>query len=89
MRSGLLQYPAPPYTLTVKCTWKSAVLSVIGLFGFKHDRKLALKALVVAASRNDTQSVFAGLVLLTDRGGFLLLSSYQANESRIVAEYQE
>jgi len=35
---------------------------VVGFFGFKHDRKLALKALAVAAARNDTHSVFAGSV---------------------------
>lgn len=34
----------------------------MGFFGFKHDRKLALKALAVAAARNDTHSVFAGSV---------------------------
>ncbi|KXN84549.1 Mitochondrial outer membrane protein IML2 [Leucoagaricus sp. SymC.cos] len=65
------------------------IQSVVGFFGFKHDRKLALKALAVAAARNDTHSVFAGLVLMTYHGGVLLLSGYQANESRIVAEYQE
>ncbi|KXN81297.1 Mitochondrial outer membrane protein IML2 [Leucoagaricus sp. SymC.cos] len=61
----------------------------VGFFGFKHDRKLALKALAVAAARNDTHSVFAGIALMTYHGGVLLLSRYQANESRTVAEYQE
>ncbi|KAF9449736.1 hypothetical protein P691DRAFT_774496 [Macrolepiota fuliginosa MF-IS2] len=64
------------------------VQSVVGFFGFKHDRKLALKALAVAAARNDTHSVFAGLVLMTYHGVVLLLSGYQADEPRIVKEYQ-
>lgn len=34
--------------------------SVVGLFGFKADRKLGLNALTVSAARNDTHSVFAG-----------------------------
>lgn len=78
----------------------------MGFFGFKHDRKLALKALAVAAARNDTHSVFAGsvnsvslfwiqislkirLVLMTYHGVVLLLSGYQANESKIFDEYQD
>lgn len=65
------------------------IQNVVGFFGFKHDRKLALKALAVAAARNDTHSVFAGLVLMTYFGVVLLLSGYQANESKIINEYQE
>jgi hypothetical protein len=34
--------------------------SVVGFFGFQHDRKLALKALAFSASRNDVHSTFAG-----------------------------
>ncbi|KAJ3561115.1 hypothetical protein NP233_g10392 [Leucocoprinus birnbaumii] len=63
--------------------------SVVGFFGFKHDRKLALKALAVAAARNDTHSVFAGLVLMTYHGVVLLMSGYQADEPKIVSEYQQ
>ncbi|KXN92659.1 Mitochondrial outer membrane protein IML2, partial [Leucoagaricus sp. SymC.cos] len=65
------------------------IQGVVGLFEFKRDRKFALKTLAVVAAHNDTHSVFAGLVLMTYHGSVLLLSGYQANESRIVAEYQE
>ncbi|KAF5347916.1 hypothetical protein D9756_010118 [Leucocoprinus leucothites] len=65
------------------------IQSVVGFFGFKHDRKLALKALAIAAARNDTHSVFAGLVLMTYLGVILLMSGYQANEAKIVNEYKE
>ena len=34
----------------------------MGFFGFKHDRKLALQALAVAAAKSDVHSVFAGSV---------------------------
>ena len=34
--------------------------SVVGFFGFDHDRKLALQALAVSAAKNDVHAVFAG-----------------------------
>ncbi|KAF7778395.1 hypothetical protein Agabi119p4_2740 [Agaricus bisporus var. burnettii] len=64
------------------------VQSVVGLFGFKADRKLGLNALTVSAARNDTHSVFAGLVLMTYYGVVLLLSGFHANESDTLKEYQ-
>lgn len=35
---------------------------LVGFFGFKHDRKLALKALSLAATKEDVHGVFAGSV---------------------------
>ena len=35
---------------------------MVRLFGFKHDRKLALHALAVAAEKKDVHSVFAGYI---------------------------
>ena len=82
---------------------------MVGFFGFKHDRKLALKALSLAASKEDVHGVFAGsvnafgcrvwseflmqfalsrLVLMTYHGVVLLLSGYQANEDKLLAEYR-
>lgn len=49
--------------------------NVVGFFGFKHDRKVALRALAVSAAHNDVHSVFAGSVshlLLTWLGSFLM-----------------
>ncbi|KAL0581646.1 Mitochondrial outer membrane protein iml2 [Marasmius crinis-equi] len=63
------------------------IQSVVGIFGFKHDRALALEALAVSAARKDTHSVFAGLVLMTYRGVVLLLSGYQADETHILRQY--
>ncbi|KAG5641413.1 hypothetical protein DXG03_005269 [Asterophora parasitica] len=37
------------------------VQSVVGFLGFKHDRKLALRALALAAGRADVHGVFAGI----------------------------
>ncbi|KAF4608318.1 hypothetical protein EYR40_000662 [Pleurotus pulmonarius] len=64
------------------------VQSVVGFFGFKHDRKLALQALAVAAAKSDVHSVFAGLVLMTYYGVVLLMSGYQADEAHIVKQYR-
>ncbi|KAG5650191.1 hypothetical protein H0H81_000362 [Sphagnurus paluster] len=64
------------------------VQSLVGFLGFKHDRKLALRALAVAADRKDVHSVFAGLVLMTYHGVVLLLAGYQADEERIFAQYR-
>ena len=36
--------------------------SVVGIFGFKHDRQLALQALAASAEKSDVHSVFAGCV---------------------------
>ncbi|KAF9481931.1 hypothetical protein BDN70DRAFT_875724 [Pholiota conissans] len=64
------------------------VQGLVGFLGFKHDRKLALQALLLAATKSDVHGVFAGLVLMTYHGVVLLLSGYQANEEKILAEYQ-
>jgi tetratricopeptide (TPR) repeat protein len=64
-----------------------AYRSVVGFFGFNHDRKLALRALAVSASRNDVHSVFAGLALMTYYGVVLLMSGYQADEKYILKQY--
>ncbi|KAI0040329.1 hypothetical protein FA95DRAFT_1683845 [Auriscalpium vulgare] len=58
--------------------------SVVGFFGFNHDRKLALRALAVSATKSDIHSVFAGLALLTYHGDVLLVSGYQADERHIL-----
>ncbi|KAK7062759.1 Mitochondrial outer membrane protein iml2 [Paramarasmius palmivorus] len=63
------------------------VQSVVGFFGFKHDRRLALQALAVAAAKKDVHSVFAGLVLMTYHGVVLLFSGYQADEAHILRQY--
>lgn len=62
--------------------------SVVGFFGFNHDRKLALRALAVSASGNDVHSVFAGLTLMTYYGVVLLMSGYQADEKYILEQYR-
>lgn len=62
--------------------------SVVGFFGFNHDRKLALRALAVSASGNDVHSVFAGLALMTYYGVVLLMSGYQADEKYILKQYK-
>ncbi|RDB22979.1 Mitochondrial outer membrane protein IML2 [Hypsizygus marmoreus] len=64
------------------------VQSVVGFLGFKHDRKLALQALAVSATKNDVHSVFAGLVLMTYHGVVLLMSGYQADEQHILKQYR-
>ncbi|KAF5378316.1 hypothetical protein D9615_008805 [Tricholomella constricta] len=64
------------------------IQSVVGFLGFKHDRKLALRALAVAAGKQDVHSVFAGLVLMTYHGVVLLLSGYQADEAHTLQQYK-
>ncbi|KAF8489806.1 hypothetical protein F5888DRAFT_1929649 [Russula emetica] len=64
------------------------VKSVVGFFGFNHDRKLALRALAISASGNDVHSVFAGLALMTYYGVVLLMSGYQADEKSILKQYR-
>ncbi|KIK69622.1 hypothetical protein GYMLUDRAFT_34005 [Collybiopsis luxurians FD-317 M1] len=65
--------------------------SVAGLFGYAHSRPLALQALALSAdyaAEGEIHGVFAGLVLMTYHGVVLLLSGYQADEPRIVREYE-
>jgi hypothetical protein len=62
--------------------------SVVGFFGFNHDRKLALRALAVSANGRDVHSVFAGLALMTYYGIVLLMSGYQADEKYILKQYR-
>ena len=62
--------------------------SVVGFFGFNHDRKLALRALAVSANGRDVHSVFAGLTLMTYYGIVLLMSGYQADEKYILKQYK-
>ncbi|KAF8664000.1 hypothetical protein AX16_000851 [Volvariella volvacea WC 439] len=64
------------------------VQGVVGFFGFKSDRKVALQALALAAAGNDVHSVFAGLVLMTYHGVVLLLSGFQADEQHIFRQYK-
>jgi len=64
------------------------VQSVVGLFGYKSSRKVALQALAVAAAMNDIHSVFAGLVLMSYHGLVLLLSGWQADEEHILKQYR-
>ncbi|KDR84675.1 hypothetical protein GALMADRAFT_56095 [Galerina marginata CBS 339.88] len=64
------------------------VQGLVGFLGFKHDRKLALQALSLSATKHDVHGVFAGLVLMTYHGVVLLFSGYQANEDKILAEYK-
>ncbi len=76
---------------------------MVGFFGFKHDRALALRALAVSAAKSDVvsdllrlyahltrtqHSVFAGLVLMTYYGVVLLLSGWQCDEAHIVRQYR-
>ncbi|KAK0211394.1 outer membrane protein Iml2/Tetratricopeptide repeat protein 39 [Desarmillaria ectypa] len=63
------------------------IQGVVGFFGFKHDRRLALQALAVSAAKTDVHSVFAALVLMTYHGVVLLLSGYQADEAHILKQY--
>jgi hypothetical protein len=39
---------------------------LVNFFGFKHDRKQALKALSLAATKEDVHGVFAGSVKVLD-----------------------
>ncbi|EJD00336.1 uncharacterized protein FOMMEDRAFT_159009 [Fomitiporia mediterranea MF3/22] len=64
------------------------VKTVVGLFGFQHDRRLALQALAVSAARKDVHAVFSGLTLMTYHGVVLLMSGYQADEAHIVKQYK-
>ncbi|KAJ7594210.1 outer membrane protein Iml2/Tetratricopeptide repeat protein 39 [Mycena floridula] len=63
------------------------VQGVVGLLGFKHDRKLALQALAVSAAKKDVHSVFAGLCLMSYYGVLLLLCGYLADEAHIIKQY--
>lgn len=40
--------------------WLMYCRGVVGLLGFKHDRKLALEALALAAMKHDVHGTFAG-----------------------------
>jgi hypothetical protein len=62
--------------------------SVVGFFGFNHDRRLALRTLALSASGSDVHSVFAGLALMTYYGVVLLTSGYQADEKYIIRQYK-
>jgi hypothetical protein len=62
--------------------------SVVGFFGFNHDRRLALRTLALSASGSDVHSVFAGLALMTYYGAVLLMSGYQADEKYILRQYK-
>ncbi|KAE9403990.1 hypothetical protein BT96DRAFT_917160 [Gymnopus androsaceus JB14] len=65
--------------------------SVAGLFGYAHSRTAALQALAVSAdyaAKGEVHGVFAGLVLMTYHGVILLLTGYQADEPRIIREYE-
>lgn len=61
---------------------------LVGFLGFQHDRRLALRALALSASKSDVHSVFSGLVLMTYHGVVLLMSGWQADVDRIVREYE-
>jgi hypothetical protein len=62
--------------------------SVVGFFGFTHDRKLALRALAFSAGRDDVHAAFAGLGLMTYIGVILLLAGWQADEGALVRQYR-
>ena len=64
------------------------IRSVVGFFGFNHDRRLALRALAVSADGRDVHSVFAGLALMTYYDMVLLTSGYQADEKYILKQYR-
>lgn len=63
------------------------IRNLIGFLGFKHDRALALRALAVAANGSDVHAEFAALTLMTYHGIVLLVSGYQADEARILKQY--
>ncbi|KAF9524468.1 outer membrane protein Iml2/Tetratricopeptide repeat protein 39 [Crepidotus variabilis] len=65
------------------------VQGLVGFFGFQSDRKLALQALAVSASKLDVHGVFSGLVIMTYHGVVLLMSGYQANEKQLLKEYED
>ncbi|KAF8498327.1 outer membrane protein Iml2/Tetratricopeptide repeat protein 39 [Gautieria morchelliformis] len=64
------------------------VKGVVGFFGFNSDRSLGLRALAVAATKDDIHGVFAGLALMSYHGSVLLLSGYQADEAHILKQYK-
>lgn len=66
----------------------AGIRGVVGFLGFKHDRKLALRALAVSAANKDVHGVFAALTLMTYYGVVLLLSGYQADEAHILRQYR-
>jgi len=64
------------------------IRGVVGFFGYKSNRRLALHALAVASTKDDAHAVFAGLTLMTYHGAVLLLSGYQADEEHIMKLYK-
>lgn len=50
-----------PYQFSSPHVWSRGV---VGLFGFNSDRRLALKALAVAATKDDVHAVFAGSIFM-------------------------
>ncbi|KAF8638147.1 hypothetical protein AX17_002420 [Amanita inopinata Kibby_2008] len=64
------------------------VQRMVGFFGFKYDRKLALHALSVAAAKSDSHSVFAGLVLMSYWNIVLFMSGWQGNREKLMKEYR-
>ncbi|KAF8522203.1 outer membrane protein Iml2/Tetratricopeptide repeat protein 39 [Hysterangium stoloniferum] len=64
------------------------IRGVVGFFGYKSDRRLALHALAVAATKDDAHAVFAGLTLMSYHGAVLLSSGYQADEEHIMKLYK-
>ncbi|KAF6748312.1 hypothetical protein DFP72DRAFT_1174376 [Ephemerocybe angulata] len=60
------------------------VQGLVGMFGFQHDRALALRALALSATKKDVHGVFAGLVLVTYYGDVLLCSGWQADEAYMI-----
>ncbi|KAI0705857.1 hypothetical protein BC835DRAFT_1313841 [Cytidiella melzeri] len=66
----------------------AGVRGVVGILGFKHDRRLALRALAVSANQVDVHSIFSALVLMTYYGVVLLLTGYQADEAHILRQYR-
>jgi hypothetical protein len=62
--------------------------NVVGWFGFKSDRDLALRALSVAAKKNDVHATFAALTLLLYKGYLLQLPGWQADRAYTIKEFQ-
>ncbi|KAG9124801.1 hypothetical protein FRC07_010199, partial [Ceratobasidium sp. 392] len=78
------------------------VKRVVGLLGYQSDRRLGLEALNVAAGVENDQNIdrhfhinlsflatYHRLVLMTYNGVVLLLTGWQADEERVVRQYQE
>ncbi|KAF9651455.1 hypothetical protein BDM02DRAFT_3110516 [Thelephora ganbajun] len=64
------------------------VKTVVGFFGYDHDRKVALQALAVSAAKSDVHSIFAGLTLMSYYGVVLLLAGFQADETHVLKQYR-